>query len=76
MKHIGYFVAFALLASPALAAEISGETILTEKCSVCHAAPDPSSFDAATWAKNVERMAPNAALSNEEIEAVKKLNMK
>ncbi len=72
----GYLLILALFLIPSLAGASSGEDILTEKCSRCHATPDFSQYDAETWAQYVDRMAPNAALNDQEIEAVKALNTK
>lgn len=76
MKKLGYLFILGLFSVPTIASEFSGEMILKEKCSRCHATPDPNGYDAAAWASNVDRMAPNASLNAKEIKAIKKLNIK
>ncbi len=57
-----------------LGAYADGQSLLTEKCSRCHATPDAQKYSAEKWGKLVDKMAPNAKLSEEEIEQVKALN--
>ncbi len=68
------FLSMNALASEVDISEVDANSILTEKCSRCHAAPNPQNYSPEKWDMMVDKMAPNAQLNEEEKEALKALN--
>lgn len=66
-----FFIFAAFLSMNALANEVDANSILTEKCSRCHATPNPQNYSPEKWDMMVDKMAPNAKLSEEEKEALR-----
>ena len=50
----------------------AGHAIYTTKCNKCHRLKEIGNYDAATWGKLIEAMAPKAKLNTEETEKLRK----
>ena len=52
------------------------QNLLQQKCNKCHAIKVPDNYTKSDWKKNVERMAPRAGLTPQEIQSIIDLNTK
>ncbi len=63
-----------IIAGFSLISYADANSLLAEKCSLCHAQPNFTEYTPSQWSDYVDTMAPNAQLNEEEIKSLKALN--